>query len=77
MEQDEKIEMLGVARMAWTTSPPTEPGWYWYRDPSQLELGPEVLLVSHADGPDTPLDIEGIPLTEFTGEWQGPITPEK
>ena len=66
--------------MQWTTTTPTVPGWYWWRDTPQgsasiLHLGmasreiegPEILCTDQCEEQATP--------DELGGEWVGPLHP--
>ena len=67
--------MTDASGQRWTREKPTEPGWYWYREPG---LGAEAVCVYQPNGPDTDyLEIYDTPLTEFDGEFQGPLTPHE
>ena len=71
--------------MTWTTQKPTKPGWYWYRWPSNPQLGAEIIEITQPDGPDTDTLGMGNPycgwtLDEYLAEhgpveWQGPLEP--
>jgi hypothetical protein len=63
----------------WTTTPPSEPGWYWYMYPSDKTIEPVKVQLS-----DVGLEVLFIgwevPLTfhECGGWWStNPITPPK
>jgi len=60
---------MNKCSIEWTTTPPTEPGKYWYRDlPNNFE--PEILLLdtgtwlAYGFGPVPPMDVIQMP-----GEW--------
>ena len=57
--------------MKWTGERPTVPGWYWYPAPG---FGEEVVGIYQPNGPDTDeLEINDTPVSEFDGEWYGPL----
>lgn len=66
-----------MTALAWTSEPPTEPGWYWHRFE---DLGEEVVLVERVStGELWQLSVYGMrkPLAEKAGEWAGPlVAPE-
>lgn len=57
----------------WTKQPPTEPGWYWWRDeidippdnePRWVYLSPAGLMTENDD-----VDLNVSPPEELDGEW--------
>lgn len=66
-------EVSPSAGQRWSTQKPTVPGWYWYRNDSELcvlnidwsELVERLYV--NCDGDDV--------LENYDGEWLGPITP--
>ena len=72
------------AGQRWTRSTPTEPGWYWYRrtDVPAHCIRTAVLEVRFQQGKLKAYDDYGDgvlwhPLKEYSGEWQGPLTPNE
>lgn len=55
--------------MKWSSTPPTEPGWYWWRIAAKHAVPPEPKLVSKEM-------VRGLKKTS-RGEWAGPIFPPK
>lgn len=55
--------------MKWTSTPPTEPGWYWHRvtdDKGNISRGPWVFRITKSD--------IGWFCEHWEGEWsKGPI----
>ena len=70
-------------RMGWTTEKPTKPGWYWYRERSDIPYRPVQIILANYTGAIelwVVQDTENRPLECVAiegGEWQGPITPEE
>ncbi len=69
-----------VRRRGWTTTKPTEPGWYWVQAPGEQEE--EILLVqecSHTPGLEySEMQEEGwmhLDTINPLCQWQGPIRP--
>jgi hypothetical protein len=62
--------------MMWTKEPPTEPGWYWWReDATRL---PYPRHVRHdGDGVLYVIGYQFPTVAEYGGEWQGPIAPQE
>lgn len=61
--------------MTWTTTPPTAPGWYWFRH-TRLSDAQCVQVVGHEDGAARVwLMAVDRPLKVACGEWAGPIVP--
>lgn len=69
--------------MNWTKTKPTEPGWYWYREPWFQDGAPVLLQVTKHVYPDLLAEWNGqeigaAPACEFIknlhGEWQ-PVQP--
>jgi hypothetical protein len=65
--------------MEWTNKPPTEPGWYWYKDPSEVPSIAYVYNMNHGDmliqncgGEDRGKMISFYP-NRTRGQWSGPI----
>lgn len=57
--------------MTWTSEPPKEPGWYWYRWDENQPWAPVQVLGSKADKRTcvkSPLITRNM-----EGQWQGPI----
>lgn len=71
-----------TAGQRWSKERPTEPGWYWFRFPSN-SVDPEVFKIHHGeDGLEVVGPFSETPLDEWMedcdgGEWQGPITPNE
>lgn len=65
-----------TAGQRWSRERPTVPGWYWYKgDLALYEV--EAVYVYKDDGVlfvDT-VNNYSEPVSDFEGEWQGPITP--
>ena len=60
---------------AWTREKPTKPGAYWYRIPG---FRPEVLVLILSSWWRLEVNCQGdTELENYSGEWQGPITPEE
>jgi len=72
-------------RTSWTRTKPTVAGWYWYRgsydvNPASVQKEPVIVFVETARnghkrtlaGWQPFLNVH-LPLSEFTGEWCGPI----
>jgi hypothetical protein len=57
--------------MEWTTTKPTEPGWYWWRGRPNIE--PDIHKVSARDIEDQADGLYSFP----PGEWSGPIDPPR
>lgn len=73
-----------MAALRWTDEPPTVAGYYWHWDaaeedgcrtnPSIVTVGPNVAddcktLIAYSDSSVPP------PLSEWGGQWAGPLTP--
>lgn len=66
--------------MTWTTTPPSEPGWYWLRE-SRPYAAPEVVLIAEGDGAVEMYRALGPPwelaellrLGDSPPQWAGPI----
>ena len=70
-----------MSTLHWTTQPPTEPGYYWWRAEQIDPRWPEIVEINRF------VDIHGTPflggyvagsarrrhINEMTGEWAGPI----
>jgi hypothetical protein len=71
-------EAAGMNKLIWTTTRPTQPGWYWYR-----RSGSSVaLLIHHGLAWDQIVKLLGVdePVTFVTeklvsGQWAGPLEP--
>ncbi len=60
--------------MPWTRTPPTEPGWYWWRSPydePKIKRVDYCLGALKVDGP------HGMLVETKGGEWQGPLRPDE
>lgn len=63
--------------LTWTSTKPTTPGWYWWRDAE--ENGPVIVQVFQPDK-DAPLFVEHIGWLDdeiMGGDWAGPLEPPK
>ena len=72
-------------RMSWTRTQPTVAGWYWYRGaydvhPAAIQKEPVIVFVETDQNRHTrtlagwqPFLNVHVPLSEFTGEWSGPL----
>ncbi len=65
--------------MTWTSSKPTTPGWYWWREPEHNDNTPEICHV-YKDEQTGELRVFWTTdctfadlLTEYDGEWCGPL----
>lgn len=66
----------------WTTTKPTKPGWYWWR---QDLGGGEVLIVREVKRDPTNqrlfmrtgLEEDDLWVETLGGEWQGPLEPKE
>lgn len=66
--------------MTWTTTKPTVPGWYWWRDPEDLEdAGNSIVMISNINNRLKAMFIDGwsLELDKIMGEyeWAGPLEP--
>lgn len=60
-----------IAPMEWTCTPPSEPGWYWLREPGReatviravRDPAGQLVIVRWSDTPETSSEVE----------WSGPI----
>jgi hypothetical protein len=71
--------------MSWTKAKPTAAGWYWYRGaydvhPAAIQKEPVIVFVETDRNRHTrtlagwqPFLNVHVPLSEFTGEWSGPL----
>lgn len=62
-----------MPHLRWSSSPPTQPGWYWYRGEAH-EADPLIVLVDETGAfqwPDGGYQEAGL----ARGEWAGPIEP--
>ncbi len=69
---------------AWSRERPTKPGWYWFR---RIDLPPHcmresVLEVGTVKGKlhvyeDYGDGVLWHPLSQYNGEWQGPLEPKE
>lgn len=58
---------------AWTPEKPTEPGWYWYRDPIvELFITEVVKVGDHLETMDDGFQHR---VDSLAGEWSGPLEP--
>jgi hypothetical protein len=72
-EAADRIEEL---EQQWTTNPPTEPGWYWYKG----KVGTYLYQVENHPrgiGPTvrSPSSGQYFSLTTLNGKWSGPLQP--
>lgn len=65
--------------MKWTSEPPKEPGWYWYKDPSETPSVAYVydkshgsLMIENCPGPERSMVLTFHP-DRTRGLWSGPI----
>lgn len=59
--------------MTWTTTKPTQPGWYWYRHSPEL-WSPGTILRVGGDG--FIFGVQGMPhVSTLTGEWSSTPIP--
>jgi len=78
----QKLELVVEIRKeaVWTTTPPTEDGWYWHKELDQTDKQAEVLHVWTMSNGNHKVVRGGksYPQTTimemFGGSWQGPIT---
>lgn len=61
-----------AAQPQWSDQPPTVPGWYWYRPPYNSK--PAIIEVCNLRGVLLGDDTD-IPISEWPGQWAGPIIP--
>lgn len=59
----------------WTDTPPTVPGWYWYR--LQRTDEPYIIEGSLADGRMEWYSGDALMYAEVRGQWCGPIEPPR
>lgn len=70
-----------VEKSAWTTERPTRAGWYWFRrtDLPHENIGIlQVVTIKGKRGLRVWDEIDGTweSITQYRGEWQGPLEPE-
>ncbi len=67
--------------MTWTTTKPTVPGWYWWREPEHNDNEPEI---GHVFKDDLTAELRVLWTTdcpfadlvkEYDGQWAGPLEP--
>jgi hypothetical protein len=61
----------------WLDIPPEEEGWYWWRSEGKNVLMVMLTMWSSVDKTVNVFDgNQCVPVTDFGGQWQGPIKPE-
>jgi hypothetical protein len=61
----------------WLDIPPEEEGWYWWRSEGKNVLMVMLTMWSSVDKTVNVFDgNQYVPVTDFGGQWQGPIKPE-
>ena len=70
-EQNADIAGSGeVIPSQWTKTPPTVPGWYWFKG----ECFDDTIAEIHADGM-VRIKSQFFDIVELKGDWCGPLTP--
>ncbi len=78
MLRDRQFCTLAADRLAaggaWTATLPTVAGWYWWRYDETCDRVKSIEKVE-PNGCHGGLQIKGVPLAAFGGEWSGPQSP--